>query len=261
MFTLQDGRYRVDELLGRAELTEVWSARDTLLEGPRAIKLLTEVHADDIAARQRFLTEARSLARVTHPNVIRIYDMLHDPKRGPALITELARGRVRDVEPAWPLSGRRTQEVVSQVLAGLGVLHGLGIVHRDLRPDNLLTSRTGNVLIADLAAARLDGESRLVKTQLGDQLGMALYVAPEARTDPRRATAASDVYSAGAVLYVLLTGNAPPDLSLLQLDDRILNRLPEAFRPLVKRATARKPEDRYPSAGAMREALLHLSPS
>jgi len=258
MFTLLDGRYRLDNLLGQGELTEVWEAHDTLLEGPRAVKLLQEAHREDLAARQRFLTEARSLSRVTHPNVIRIYDMFHS-QRGPALVTELARGRVRDVEPAWPLSPRRAAEVVSQVLAGLGVLHGLGIVHRDLRPDNLLTSRTGAVMISDLAAARLEGESRLVKTQLGDQLGLALYVAPEARTDPRRATPTSDVYSAGAVLYVLLTGNAPPDLSLLDIDDRILNRLPESFRPVVKRATARKPADRYPSAGAMREALQQAS--
>jgi len=257
MFALQDGRYRVDTLLGQGELTEVWSAHDSLLEGPRAIKLLKADLREDLVARQRFLTEARSLARVTHRNVIRVYDMFHGD-RGPALVTELARGRVRDVEPAWPLAGRRAGEVVIQVLAGLGVLHGLGIVHRDLRPDNLLTSRTGAVLIADLASARLEGESRLMKTEIGDQLGLALYVAPEARSDPRRATAASDVYSAGAVLYVLLTGNAPPDLSLLDIDDRILNRLPEHFRPIVKRATARKPEDRFPSAGAMRDALQRV---
>lgn len=258
MQTLLEGRYRIDDALGDGELTQVFGAFDTLLDGPRALKMLKPALRDDLGARQRFLTEARSLARVTHPNVIRVFDMFHSPERGPVLVMELARGRVRDVEPAWPLSPRRAAEVVTQVLAGLGMLHGLGIVHRDLRPDNLLVSRTGAVLLSDLASARLEGESRLMKTQLGDALGEALYVAPEARSDPRRATAASDLYSVGATLYVLLTGNAPPDLSLLDIDDRILNRLPEDVRPVVKRATARKPEDRFPSAGALRDVLQRL---
>lgn len=253
--TLHGGRYVVDGERGRGETTLVFEATDTLLHAPRALKLLQPPVRDDLALRQRFLTEARALARVTHPNVVRVFDVFHDDEAGPVLVMELARGRVRQVEPAWPLAPRRAAEVLDQTLAGLGVLHGLGIVHRDLRPENLLIGRTGSVLLADLSAAHLEGEARLLRTLAGDVLGHALYTAPEARADSRRATAASDLYAAGATLYVLLTGDAPPDLSLLDFDDRILHRIPEAFRPIVKRATARRPEDRYPSAGAMRQAI------
>jgi serine/threonine protein kinase len=260
MTTMHDGRYRIDGERGRGETTMVLEATDTLLQGPRALKLLRPESSDDLGLRQRFLTEARALARVTHPNVVRVYDLFHDEARGPVLVMELARGRLRQVEPAWPLAPRRAAEVLDQALAGLGVLHGQGITHRDLRPENLLTGRAGAVLLSDLSSAHLDGEARVMRTMAGDVLGHALYAAPEARVDSRRATPLSDIYAAGATLYVLLTGDAPPDLSLLDFDDRILNRLPEAFRPIVKRATARRPDDRYPSAGSMRQAVQGVAP-
>jgi serine/threonine-protein kinase len=258
MDALHDGRYRIDELLGTGQRTVVYAAHDLLLDAPRALKLLRGELRDDLALRQRYLTEARALARVTHPNVVRVYDFFVDERHGPCLVMEQARGVLRDVEPAWPLAPRRAAEVGVQLLAGLGVLHGLGIVHRDLRLDNLLLGRTGSVLVSDLASSRLDGEQRLFHTQLGEQLGLAMFVAPECRDDPSKAVAASDVYSVGALLYALLTGNAPPDLSLLHLDDRILTRLVEPFRPVVKRATAHRIADRYPSAGAMRSELAGL---
>ncbi len=255
MDSLLDGRYRIDQQLGAGDRTEVFAAYDTLLDGPRAVKVLIASARDDLGARQRFLTEARALSRVTHSNVVRTYDFFHDAEVGPALVMERARGVLRDVEPAWPLAPRRASEVAIQLLAGLGVLHGQGITHRNLRLDNLLIGRTGAVLISDLTSSRLEGDSRLLKTESGDRMGLALFVAPEAREDPTRAVTASDLYSVGALLYSLLTGNAPPDLSLLHLDDRILHRLPEALRPIVKRATAHSPSQRFPSAGAMRDEL------
>jgi len=255
---LAAGRYRVEQKLGSGPRTVVYAAHDTLLDAPRALKLIRAGERDELEVRQRFLTEARVLARVTHANVVRMFDYLHDEEHGPVLVMERARGVLRDVAPVWPLPPRRAAEVADQVLAGLGVLHGLGVVHRDLRIDNLLWGSSGHVLLSDLSSSRLSSETRLFHTQPGDELGLALNVAPEARFEPSKATAQSDLYSVGSLMFTLLTGQAPPDLSLSFMSDRVLEPLPEPFRPIVQRATAHEPAQRYASAGAMRQALQHL---
>ncbi len=251
-------RYQVEALLGTGGMAIVYRALDLYLQRTVAVKILREPYASDPAFRQRFLDEARAAARLDHPNVVRIYDVGVDGRR-PYIVLELVEGedlralinRMRPVPIPLALN------LAQQICAGVGHAHRAGIVHCDLKPQNILVTRAGQVKVADFGIARaVQGEMPADEAREGFVWGSPHYIAPE-RVAGQAPTPAADVYSIGVILYEMLTGVPPfhaddaAELARKHLEESPLP--PSAINPhippqldwLVLRALAKDPAMRY----------------
>lgn len=210
--TLIGGRYRLERRLGAGGMGEVWSATDTRLARPVALKILRSSLAADPAVRLRFESEARSAARLHHPNVVAVFDagtdagdgetaqlwLVMERLPGPTLADSMARG---------PLAPAEVRAVATDVLAGLSAAHEAQLVHRDIKPSNLLQAADGSWKIADFGIAKpLDSAVDLTAT--GATIGTPSYLSPE-QLEGRAATPASDLWAVGVVLYEALAGRKP----------------------------------------------------
>lgn len=253
------GRYRLERPLGRGGMATVYLAQDVELERPVAVKLLAESLAGDEAFRRRFLREARLAARLSHPNVVGVYDAGEAEDGRPYIVMEYVDGST--LEGRGPLPPPEAVELAVQACHGLSHAHAAGLVHRDVKPHNLLLRNDGTLKVADFGIARAAEATAL--TQVGTVLGTAAYLAPE-QAAGEEVTAATDVYALGAVVYELLTGRPPyePE-SLADLADRpaitpVSERAPEVpsqVEDAVMRALARNPAYRQPSADELAREL------
>jgi serine/threonine-protein kinase len=204
------GRYRLDEPIGRGGFSEVWRASDAVLSRPVAVKLLHPGYARQAEALGRFRAEARHAAALWHENVAHVYDY-DEPAGGlgPYLVMELVDGpSLAGVLAGGPLDAARSMDIVAQAAAGLRAAHGRGLVHRDIKPGNLLIASggAGAVKITDFGISHVIGAVPVTVT--GVVLGTAAYLAPE-RVAGAQAGPASDLYALGIVAYECLAG-APP---------------------------------------------------
>ncbi|WP_328995085.1 Stk1 family PASTA domain-containing Ser/Thr kinase [Kribbella sp. NBC_01245] len=247
---LLDGRYRVGARVAKGGMATVYEALDTRLDRVVALKVMHSGLGDDAEFARRFVQEARSAARLSHPNVVAVFDQ-GDDNGTLFLAMEYVPGRtLRDlVRQFSPMSPTRALELLTPILSALSAAHDAGIVHRDIKPENVLIANDGTVKVADFGLARASTASGNTATQ-GMLMGTVSYLAPELVTDGR-ADARSDVYSAGILLYELLTGEKPhtgespiqvayqhvhadvPAPSLLEAS------IPPYVDALVQRATAR----------------------
>jgi eukaryotic-like serine/threonine-protein kinase len=258
-------RYRTVQVLGHGGMASVELAHDLELDRPVAIKRLAENLAANDDFTRRFLREARLAARLSHPNIVAVYDVGEKDGR-PFIVMEYVEGET--LADLLRRRGRiKPEEAVAlalQACAGLATAHEAGLVHRDIKPQNVLVTPGGAVKIADFGIARsLDG-TRL--TQAGTVLGTAAYLAPE-QAAGETVTAAADVYGLGAVLYELLTGRPPyvadslAELAARQQEGAIAPvreaapGVPAATEDAVMHALARDPQYRPPSAAALADEL------
>ncbi len=248
-------RYRLEELLGRGGMSEVWCATDLELDRRVALKLLAAG-----ADTARFEREARAVASLGHPNVAQLYDYGEAEGRPFMVLEYLAGGTLEDrMRDAAPLP---------EIAAGLAHAHSRGVVHRDLKPANILFDEEGHAKLADFGIARVAAASSTI-TEAGTLLGTAAYMSPE-QAEGATATPASDVYSFGVILYRMLTGRLPfeatnPIELLMQqrlaAPTPITRRRADAPLPLVSTASAalaKSPSER-PSDGAALLAGLGLA--
>jgi serine/threonine-protein kinase len=256
------GRYRLGERLGGGGSATVVAARDEALDRAVAVKLLAS--GSDVA-RERFAREARAAASLSHPNVVVVYDVGHEDGQL-YLVMELVPGG----DLATLLAGRGALpeadavRIADGVLAALEVLHRAGIVHRDVKPANVLLAPDGTVKLTDFGIARPDDSPTLTTT--GSVLGTPAYLPPEQALGEQPSTS-GDLYSLGAVCFEMLAG-APPfgrgtsaGVALAHIREpvpRVRDARPDVAAPLaavVERALAKDPADRWPDAAAMRAAL------
>jgi len=251
------GRYRVDRRIGSGSFATVWLAHDQVLDAPVAVKVLADNWAHHLDIRERFLEEARILRRADSDRVVRVHDLgdLEDG-RPYFVMTYADRGTLADRLAAGPLPIPLAVRYGADTARGLAVLHAVGAIHRDINPANVLlcTGRDGigeRVLVADLGLAKAAAHgSGFTLT-----VGTPGYVAPEqlagAGLDRR-----TDVYSVGMLLHHLLTGVAPAtDGTRPRPPAELRPEVPAAVDAVVRQATAVRPEDRFPSAGALADAL------
>ncbi|MGW1953875.1 protein kinase domain-containing protein [Streptomyces sp. NPDC001920] len=202
------GRYRLHESIGRGGMGEVWRAYDETLARQVAVKLLLPQDSDPTAT-SRFRMEAQTAARIDHPNVVGVRDFGEFDNRL-FLVMELVDGDslARVLAQSGALPAERVARVAAQAAAGLAAAHREGIVHRDIKPGNLLLDADGTLKIGDFGIARFLDDPGAALTATGQIVGTSLYLAPE-RALGKQAGPASDVYALGCVLYQLLTGRPP----------------------------------------------------
>ncbi|GAA1538672.1 serine/threonine-protein kinase [Microbacterium ginsengiterrae] len=268
-------RYRVDDLIGHGGMAKVYRGYDLTLGRDVAIKILDPDLARDTAFRTRFRLEAQSASRMSHPSIVRVFDA-GDPAsteagpggaREPYIVMELVTGRVlKDIIAEGPVPVDDAIRYVDGILEALDYSHRAGVVHRDIKPGNVMITDKGQVKVMDFGIARAVSDSSSTVAETTQILGTAAYFSPEqAKGEPVDARA--DLYSTGVVLYELLTGRQPfrgesPVAVAYQhvseapvAPTEVNENAPGALDPVVLRALAKDPYQRYPDAASFRLAL------
>lgn len=270
---LLGGRYRLLERIGSGSMGEVWRAEDLTLERAVAVKIMLPALLEEAGFTERFLREARILAALDHPGIVKVHDYgANVDPHAVFLVMELVDGRPlnRLIAEEGTLDPALTLSIVAQTLDALAAAHACGIVHRDVKPMNLLL-RDGIVTVADFGVAYAFGAQRL--TNRGMMLGTVLYSAPE-QAGFGSVTPSADLYSVGVVAYECLTGRPPftdedgGTVLLKHAQDPVPalpEQIPQQVRDLVLRALAKDPADRFADAAQMsavaRAAAAVLGPT
>ena len=265
---LLGGRYRLRFHLASGGMAEVWCADDEILGRAVAVKILHAHVAGDPALRARFHTEAVAAARLVHPSIVAIFDTC-EVGASEAIVMELVRGRtLREyLDERGHLEPVEMIHIGAEVASALSCAHRAGVIHRDVKPANILLSDDGRVLVTDFGIAKVLDEPDLTRTN--QLIGTVKYLAPE-QVSGVAVDARTDIYALGAVLYEILCGSAPfvadstaaVALARVQRDPMppsfSVDDLPPAVDTVIMRALARDPDDRYASADDLRAALLSI---
>ncbi|HEU0304484.1 MAG TPA: serine/threonine-protein kinase [Gaiellaceae bacterium] len=266
----QRGRYTIEHVLGRGGMASVYLACDEELGRRVALKVPAEDLADDETFRARFLREARLASRIVHPNVVQVYDAGED-EHGLYIVLEYVEGETLAEELArrGRLPASEVAELGTAISSALDAAHAAGLVHRDVKPQNIMRAADGETKLGDFGIARASDST--VVTEHGTVLGTAAYLAPE-QARGERVTAAADLYALGVVLYEALTGRLPhegeslPELLLKRERDAptpVRAHAPDAPTELegaITQSLAREPEDRPRSAAELGRRLALALP-
>lgn len=259
-----DDRYEILELIGSGGMANVYKARCHRLNRLVAIKILKSDLADNVDFRRRFHDESQAVAQLSHANIVSVYDVSTNPDRE-YIVMELIDGITlkQYMERRGRMDWRESLHFITQIMRGLSHAHSRGIIHRDIKPQNIMVLRDGSVKVADFGIACLANQGQ---TLTQEALGSVHYISPEqARGD--RIDARSDIYSAGVVLYEMLTGRLPFEgdsavsvaiqhLSSVPLAPRDIDpSIPEPLELICMKAMNSDPNKRYASADAMIEDL------
>ena len=263
------GRYRIDELVGEGGMSTVYRAYDSVLAREVAIKVLRDQFSSHALSKQRFKKEALSVAKLSHPNIVSVFDAGSDGVDN-YIVMEFVSGTSLDREIKsyrGPMPVGRSLRIIDQVLDGLWHAHSHGVVHRDIKPHNILISEDGRVKIADFGIARATSEAEL--TQTGMVVGTVNYTSPE-QAKGETATDRSDLYSAGVILYQMLTGSLPftgegeVAVAIKHISERPAapRKLNPAISPMLERvifkAMDKDPGKRYSGAEEFKAAIMRV---
>ena len=269
--TVIGGRYQLEKTIGTGGMAKVWLAHDRLLDRRVAVKILADRYASDPGFVERFRREASAAAGLSHPNIVTVYDrgetdgsyyivMEHLP--GPDL-KEIVRQRGK-------LAPRQAVDAALQILAALSAAHRRNVIHRDIKPQNVLVAEDGHLKVTDFGIARAGDDAGM--TEVGSVIGTAQYLSPE-QARGEDVTTASDCYSTGIVLYELLTGRVPFDgekpvaIAMRQINEVpvaprvIVPQIPPPLNEIVMKALEKRPGSRYRTAEEFSNALLRVRPS
>ena len=258
-------RYRIDSQVGIGGMGTVFSALDQRLNRQVAVKVLKEELSADPRFVERFRREARSAAALSHPNLANVFDYGEDSGRY-FIVMELVKGRdlARVMREEGPLELDRARSIAEQIANALGHAHAAGLIHRDVKPQNVIVPDDGSVKVTDFGIARATGESTLTAT--GTIMGTAQYLSPE-QASGETPGPFSDVYSLGIVFYEMVTGavpftgDSPISVALRHVREAVPPpssidpAIPHEIDEIVARATAKQPEDRFPDGNAFAAAL------
>src|SRR5687768_17101562 len=262
-------QYQVESEIGRGGMSVVYRARDIRLNRTVAIKVLPPELAYDPAIRTRFTREAQTSAQLSHAHIVPIYDVGEREGIAYFVMALVSGGNLAALlarEPRQPID--EVRRLLCEIADALAYAHIRGVIHRDIKPDNiLLDADSGRAIVTDFGIARaIEAGTRLTIT--GNALGTPQYMSPEQAVGEREVDGRSDIYSLGVLAYQMLTGRVPftggNSMALLfkhvSETPRAIAELrpdaPRALRDAIERALAKSPEDRWPTAAALREALM-----
>jgi beta-lactam-binding protein with PASTA domain/tRNA A-37 threonylcarbamoyl transferase component Bud32 len=270
MQNLVDNRYRLSERLGSGGMAEVYLAHDDVLDRDVALKVLSSRYSDDEEFVERFRREAQSAAALSHPNIVSIFDRGESEDGTYYIAMEyLSGGTLKDrILKRGALPARTAAAVALQIAEALQAAHASGVVHRDIKPHNILITDGGDIKVTDFGIARAASSSTMTRT--GSILGTAHYLSPEqAMGEP--VGPASDIYSLGVVLYEMLTGELPYDaetpigIAMKHVNGHLREpievdpSIPKGINAITMRMLARNPEDRYPDTAELIADLSRAS--
>ncbi|MET8982514.1 protein kinase [Streptomyces sp. NPDC004539] len=279
--SLAGGRYQVRGLLGEGGMASVHLAYDSVLDRQVAIKTLHSQLGREAAFRERFRREAQAVAKLTHTNIVSVFDTGEDQADGettPYIVMEYIEGSPlgsvldADVRQQGAMPADKALQITADVLAALDISHEMGLVHRDIKPGNVMMTKRGVVKVMDFGIARAMQSGVTSMTQTGMVVGTPQYLSPEQALG-RAVDARSDLYSVGIMLFQLVTGRLPFDadsplaIAYAHVQEEpprasSINRaLPPAVDALISRALKKNPNDRFPNAVAMREECLRVAAS
>src|ERR1700685_3978031 len=261
-------RYELEGVVGRGGMAEVYRAHDLRLDRVVAIKTLRTDLARDQTFQARFRREAQSAASLNNPSIVAVYDTGEDMSTGrpiPFIVMEFVDGKtVRELlNEGHRLLPERTLEIVSGVLRALEYSHQAGIVHRDIKPGNVMVTKNGDIKVMDFGIARAMSDAQATMTQTAQVIGTAQYLSPE-QARGERVDARSDLYSTGCLLYELLTGrppftgDSPVAIAYQHVREnpippsRVDPEIPIWADSIVLKAMAKDPAERYQSAAEVR---------
>ena len=252
--TLADGRYTLGEVLGTGACATVYAASDQLLGVDRAVKVIGATASprhEQLA--ERLVLEARAMARLSHPNILRVYDIGEDEGLHYVVMDRADNGSLAQlVDRVGALPPEVALRYTIQVLSALAAAHAQGVIHRDVKPQNILLSKSFAALLADFGIAMLTNEEALRSTRTNVGMGSFAYMAPEQRFDARHVAPSADLYSVASTLYFLLTGASPIDL--FAVTDRKSDRwrsVSEELVDILQHALRYDPTERYQDARTM----------
>lgn len=255
--TLADGRYELLHKLGEGGMATVWRAHDHRLGVERAVKILIAGHERSTALTERSRREARLMAQLEHPNIVQVHDVGEHEGRTWVVMSLVERGSLADhVKRFGPMPPRLASRVIEGVLQALVAAHELGVIHRDIKPHNVLVDRLGNVRLADFGIAMASGEDPLTRT--GALMGTWAYMPPEQRSSAKSVEPRSDLYAVGAMLLNLLRDIEPHDLHNAEAHEEQLEGVPDALAAFIIRCTRYQPAERFGSAASALTALRAL---
>ncbi|MGW6547714.1 protein kinase domain-containing protein [Streptomyces massasporeus] len=278
---LASGRYQLRDLLGQGGMASVHLAYDSVLDRQVAIKTLHTDLGREQAFRERFRREAQSVAKLTHTNIVSVFDTGEDTLDGmttPYIVMEYVEGRPlgsvldEDVRQQGAMPADKALKITADVLAALEISHEMGLVHRDIKPGNVMMTKRGVVKVMDFGIARAMQSGVTSMTQTGMVVGTPQYLSPEQALG-RGVDARSDLYSVGIMLFQLVTGRLPfeADSPLAiayahvqeepPVPSSVNRSLPPAVDALIARALKKNPNERFPSAEAMRDECLRVAAS
>ena len=258
--------YSIKNELGQGGMATVYLAHDSKFDTNVAIKLLNKEYTHNENIRKRFLAEAKSMFKMSHPNIIKVNDLIDDGDTV-AFVMEYVEGETLKeyIERKGKISDDEIKTIFSQMLDAVGYVHEQNLVHRDIKPSNFMVSPNGNVKLMDFGIAKNTDANSAEYTQTGTgvQMGTPMYMSPEQITETKSVTPQSDIYSLGVVLWQLVTGEKPYDmktLSTFQLQMKIVQEeLPltnTSWDTFIKKATSKNNENRFSSC---KEFILKLN--
>ena len=261
--SIAGGRYTIESLLGVGGMGRVYRARQTALGRAVAVKILSPELALDDGFRRRFEREAGTLAALEHPRIVTVHDVGLEGDV-PYIVMALVVGpkgtpvSLRDLLDAGTVEEELALRIIQETCAALEYAHGKGVIHRDIKPGNILLDAEGHAKIADFGIARVAGAADAAHlTTTGTVLGTLRYMAPEQLADAARADARSDLYSLGVVFYEMLTGQSP--VGRFELPSEVRAGLDRRLDSIVDRALRRAAAQRYASAGEMARDLSRIT--
>ncbi|MCB9693343.1 MAG: serine/threonine protein kinase [Alphaproteobacteria bacterium] len=252
--TLADGRYELTSLLGKGGMATVWAARDHRLGVDRAVKIMTPAFRRSEALMRRFEREARLMAQLEHPNICAVHDIVTGPDEAWLVMPLLVGGSLKDrLDTEGPFGPRAACAITIAVLDALALAHAHGIVHRDVKPHNVLLDAAGHPRLTDFGIAMDPTDTGLTRT--GSLMGTWAYMAPEQRHSAKNVDHRADLYAVGAMLAQLVTGREPQDLHSEDAQKEQLADVDPRLAAFIGRCTRYQPADRFPDARKAIDAL------
>ena len=259
--SLASGRYLLVTPLGEGGMAMVYRAFDQRLQVWRAVKILSAQYAKKPKLKARFESEAQTMALLEHPNICRVYDVGHDGISAYIVMELIESGSLVDwLEANGPMPPRMACEVLLQVCAGIQSAHDKGVIHRDIKPHNVMVTSDGSCRVTDFGIAQVSNKFEDGMTKTGAVMGTWGYMAPEQRTDAKHVDGRADVYALACTLYTLLTDKSPMDLFAADANDPDMAGIDRELVDVILRAAEYRREDRIQSVKDLAEQIRTIIP-